>query len=94
MERFDPGFVIDFKDRDFAILAINLIVEMQRSNWPYARIVNYPGIKGLFEPAWQDRNLAIKFKNMVRDLRDFKRPLNNEWIEAQEFFLERKRKIK
>jgi hypothetical protein len=91
MEKFDPGFVIDFMDRDFAILTINLIVEMQRSDWSYTKIVNYPGLAALFEPSWRNRNLRIKLKNMVRDLREFKKPLNDEWVDAQKFFLERKR---
>jgi len=92
MEKFDPGFVIDFRNREFAILAINLIVDKQRSNWSYIKIVNYPGLTLLFEPDWKNRNLAIKLKNMVRDLREFRRPLNDEWIDAQKFFLNRKRK--
>lgn len=91
MEKFDPGFVIDFRDREFAILAINLIVDMQRSGWSYTKMVNYPCFAALFEPSWRSRNLGIKLKNMVRDLREFRRPLNDEWIDAQKFFLERKR---
>lgn len=94
MEKFDPGFVIDFMDRDLAILAINLIVEMQRSDWPYTKIVNYTGFSALFEPSWRNRNLVIKLKNMVRDLREFKKPLNDEWVDAQKFFLNRKKKNK
>jgi hypothetical protein len=91
MEKFDPGFIIDFKDREFAILAINLIVEMQRSGWSYDRMIDYPGFKSLFEPSWRDRNLKVKLKNMVRDLRETKKPLNDEWLDAKKFFLERKR---
>lgn len=92
--KIDPGFVKDFSSRDAALLAVNLIVDHQRSGLKYSDILKYPGFISLFKSFWHDkskRELIIKLKNMVRDLRESRSELDDDWVYAQEFFKSRKR---
>lgn len=91
----DPGFVKDFSSRDAALLAVNLIVDHQRSGLKYSDILKYPGFISLFKPFWHDKSkqeLIIKLKNMVRDLRESRSELDDDWIDAQKFFKSRRRR--
>lgn len=93
-EKVDPGFVKDFHSRGAAILAISLIKDHKNCGFTYYDILEYPGFRSLFAESWANASreqLMIKLKNMVRDLRDSQRSLHEDWMDARNSFLSRKR---
>ena len=89
--------VRDFHNPECAILAFNLIMQMQQEGRTYSDILDYPGFLGLFTSEYLDgksrSQLMIKLKNIVRDLRDYTGTIPPELYLAQKFFRARKKSL-
>lgn len=91
----DFKFIDKFRTQGCADLAVSIVADKQQAGYSYKQILNYPGFTELFDPIYlQGRNIAdleVQLKNMVRDIRECKRPMSPVYSKARNVFLARKR---